>query len=89
MRRSRIRIIMDILEVIEREGAARLTHILYGANLSYDRLVRYLEELEGKGLLKSEMRGDARVYRLTSEGAKLLHELRRVERLARAFGVEL
>lgn len=89
MRRSRIRIIMDILEVVEGEGSARPTHILYGANLSYERLTRYLKELEEKGLLKSERREGARVYRLTREGARLLHELRRIEKLARAFGIEL
>ncbi|HEW89841.1 MAG TPA: hypothetical protein ENG43_00675, partial [Candidatus Bathyarchaeota archaeon] len=51
--RSKLRIIADILAVINEEGgSAGPTRILYGANLSHERMVRYLAEMEEKGLVK-------------------------------------
>lgn len=88
-RRSRLKIIIDILEVVESEGSARITKILYGANMAYDRLVKYLEELERSGLIEVRKRDGVNFYQLTDKGRRLLHEYRRVERLARAFGIEI
>jgi predicted transcriptional regulator len=51
--RSQIRIYADMLLAIEKErGNARPTHILYGANLSHDRLVRYRAHLKETGLIE-------------------------------------
>ena len=45
--RSRLDIIKDILKVIENTGTygAKKTHIMYGANLSYKLLTKYLQEI--------------------------------------------
>ena len=88
-RRSKLRILVDILRVVEGEGAAKVTHILYGANLSYDRLVKYLAELEGKGLIARREREGSAVYVLTEKGRKFLREFRKVEKFAEAFGIEI
>ena len=87
--RSRIRICVDILRVILREGEVGPTRILYGANLSYDRLTKYLSYLIDLGLIEEVKRGDHVVYRLTEKGLQFLSEFRRVERFSRAFGIEI
>jgi predicted transcriptional regulator len=48
--------------VVKAEGTAKPTRILYGANLSHERLTKYLEELEVKGLLRHDVveRGSTR-----------------------------
>jgi len=87
--RSRVQIMVDILRVIHERGKARPTHILYGANLSHDRLKKYLKELETNGLIVKENMRNYVVYRLTSKGYKLLKEYDKIRKFAEAFGIEL
>ena len=87
--RSQFRIFVDILRVIQREGnEAKPTRILYGANLSHDRLVKYLEELKGLGVIQ-ESRPDEKVYGLTQKGIEFLDNFRKVEDFAGAFGFRI
>ena len=88
--RSRLRIISDILSVlVEEGGSAGPTRILYGANLSHDRLVRYLEEMEQKGLVRRFSDDDRTRYEITDKGRRLLREVRKIEEFLRAFGLEI
>ena len=80
--RSRLRIIMDILEAICEEDG-KVTRIMLYANISHDRLMKYLQELSEKGLVEESEEGR---YKLTMKGFRFLEELRKAERLARAFG---
>ncbi len=87
-RRSKLRILADILQAVER-GESNITRIMLEANLSYTRLARYLEELEGKGMLvKVEEEREVK-YRLTKKGREFLKEFRRLQAIAEAFGVEV
>jgi len=88
--RSRLRIMVDILSVIAQEGgSARPTRILYGANLSHDRLVRYLSEMEARGLIRAVQEEEHVRYELTEKGLRLLREIKKVEEFLRAFGLEI
>lgn len=80
-RRSKLRIAVDILRVI----SARVTWIMRGANMPYDRLIAALKELEERGLVFK----NREVYRLTERGVEFLREFRRLERFLKAFGMEL
>lgn len=80
-RRSKLRIAVDILRVI----SARVTWIMRGANMPYDRLIAALKELEEGGLVFK----NREVYRLTERGVEFLREFRRLERFLKAFGMEL
>ena len=87
--RSQLRIYVDIMRVIQREGnEAKPTRILYGANLSHDRLVKYLEELKTLAVIQ-ESGTDERVYSLTQKGIEFLNNFRRVESFASAFGFSI
>ncbi|HDH06803.1 MAG TPA: DUF4364 family protein [Thermoproteales archaeon] len=88
-RRSKLRILADILKVVESENGARITQILYGANLSYERLTKYLKELKEKGLLVEREENGVTRYYLTHKGMEFLREFRRISRFAEAFGIEL
>ncbi|HDI01971.1 MAG TPA: hypothetical protein ENF78_06060 [Candidatus Bathyarchaeota archaeon] len=86
--RSKLRIIADILTVINEEGgAAGPTRILYGANLSHERMMRYLAEMEEKGLVRRVEVGNRTLYEITDRGRKLLREVRKMEEFLRAFGL--
>jgi predicted transcriptional regulator len=87
--RSQLRIYVDIMRVIQRENnEAKPTRILYGANLSHDRLVKYLEELKTLDVIQESGTED-KIYSLTQKGIEFLNNFRRVESFASAFGFRI
>ena|SRR3989338_6950485 len=87
-RRSKIRILVDIIRLIERRGGlVKPTHILYGANLSHKRLNRYLTWLETKEFIEKVSKGNHIYYRVTDKGRKFVVEFKKIEQFSEAFGV--
>lgn len=89
MYRSKARIFADILRAVAAEKEIKPTHILYRANLSYDRLTRYLGQLESRGLISKNIEGDRTSFSITVKGRYFLQEFRKVEDFTNAFGLEL
>lgn len=87
--RSKGRIFADILRAVKIEGSARPTHILYKANLSHDRLTKYLTMLEESELLTRSIDCEKSEYSITEKGEQFLVEFRRMEQFADAFGLEI
>lgn len=87
--RSVLRINLDILNAVSEEGEAKPTHILYKANLSHERMVKYLDDLTGKGLLQLKQDGENRTYTLTPKGVGFLLEMRRAEAFVQGFGLDI
>jgi predicted transcriptional regulator len=87
--RSVLRINLDILNAVSAEGEAKPTHILYKANLSHERMVKYLEDLTTKGLIEMKQEGDTRTYKLTPKGVSFLLEMRRAETFVQGFGLAI
>lgn len=89
-RRSKMRIFLDMLDAISRRGGkAKPTHILYGANLSHDRLKTYLQFLIDKGFIE-EIHEKGRVYYIiTAKGKQFINEFERMEELSKAFGLQI
>jgi predicted transcriptional regulator len=84
-----MRIYLDILNAVRELQNAKPTHILYKANLSHDRLTRYLDELTSKGLIESKQDGDSRYYVITTKGVQFLFEIRKAEEFVAGFGMAL
>lgn len=70
-------IIADILRVVKR-GSAKKTQIMYGANLSYKVLKKYLAEVLEACLIRFENR--SRCYVLTAKGREFLEMYREYAR---------
>ena len=85
--RSKIRIYMDILRAVQEDGMAKPTHILQKANLSHDRLTKYLGELVQKNLVKENQDATNRFYTMTEQGIKFLDELKKAETFVSGFGL--
>ncbi|RLE89724.1 MAG: hypothetical protein DRJ49_02080 [Thermoprotei archaeon] len=88
-RRSKIRIVVDIMRVLQMSSGAKITQIMCEANMPYDRLLRYLEELKSKGFITEKRSNDHTLYYLTRKGFDFLVEFKKIERFAKAFGIEL
>ncbi len=68
-RRSNIEIIADILRL----GQAGKTEIMYGANMSYCQLQKYIDLLMGRGFIDRVHPGNSTaIYRTTEKGHTLL-----------------
>ncbi len=87
--RSVLRINLDILNAVREMGEAKPTHVLYKANLSHERLVRYLDDLTAKGLIEMKQEGENRTYSITPKGVSFLIEMRRAEAFVQGFGLAI
>jgi len=88
--RSKARIYADILNSIMKHGGkSGPTRILYGANLSYDRLMKHLGQLIELGLVVEEKENEETVYKLTDKGRTFIIEFVKVEKFAEAFGITI
>ncbi len=70
MRRDRLKILLDILEIC-REGANK-TKIVYQANLNFKMINLYLDILDKEGLLTLKCSAQSRLYFTTEKGMALL-----------------
>jgi len=88
-RRSKLEIYASIIEAVKKEKKCRITKILLYANLSYDRLTRYLSDLEKAGLVKKEYDERGTYYRVTEKGEEFLKEYQRIVKFIKSFGLKL
>ncbi len=65
--RSKIEIVRDILQVVA-DRSSRKTRIMYGANLSYRLLTRYLDDIMRAGMMEC----DETEYMITKRGERFL-----------------
>lgn len=78
-RRSKMEIHMDILRAVA-EGRHKRTHIMYGANLDWYRLMGHVDSLVKQNLLKKTADDDdAAGYALTQRGKEVLEYYNRFE----------
>lgn len=86
-RRDKLQIVIDILTLMQnKRGRIKPTHILYGGNLSYDRLKKYIKELEDRGYIKEVQIKDKKFYEITDKGINFVNEARKVKEITDAFG---
>ena len=90
-RRTRIDIISDILSAIQaKNGRIKPTHLLYKANLSYQLLSEYLEELQKKQLVDEELVGKKQEKKeiiLTEKGYDFINQYNKMKEFQESFGL--
>jgi predicted transcriptional regulator len=89
-KRSRLELIMEILEAINSEEGISPTWLSIKVNLSYDRVKKILDDLIARGLVESlpsdERKGSTKLV-LTTKGVELVKELRKIKSLLRDYGL--
>jgi predicted transcriptional regulator len=87
-RRSRIDIINDILEAIQRKGGKiKPTHLMYKANLSHKLMTLYLDELMQKKLVAEVQEKTNKFLIITDEGYKFLEKFKQMREFTESFGL--
>lgn len=77
MRRTRFDIIVDILTCLL-NGGKNKTKIVYGANLNFRLVEKYLEILIEKGLVEEENVDGKTLYHVTEKGLELVKIYRKL-----------
>lgn len=89
-KRSRVELVLEILEAIYEEGEINPTKLSLKVNLSYDRVKRILGELAERKLVEvqphDDRKGAAKIT-LTPRGIKLLLELKKLKSLLEDYGL--
>ncbi len=79
-RRSDLEIIAQMLKVSE-NGTGK-TRIMYGANMSYTQIQRYLGYLKAQGFIDEIKMGNPSVnYKISSSGLKLLQLIENIKEM--------
>lgn len=89
-KRSRLQIIIEVLEALSQRSELHATELSLMVRLSYDRLKSILEDLNEKGLLdleRSKNEHKSLIVKLTPEGDCLLEELKRLKKLLEDYGL--
>lgn len=84
-KRNKMEIYNDILSAIKVEltnGEARPTRVQTLSNLAYDKLVRYLDELEAKNMILQNP------LRITEKGQDFLQDYDRIREFVIAMGAK-
>lgn len=86
-RRSKLEILINILESIYR-GRNKPTHIMYRANLSWNRMNKYLDFLLRHGLIEEVEKGDLREYQITEKGKKIIWYFSKIKETMEISAIE-
>jgi predicted transcriptional regulator len=82
MRRSKLEMYVDILQVLSRRGPLKLTHIMYKANVNCKVLKEYLDFLTNQNLIEERIVGKSRtVFAITPRGITVLRYFRELRQV--------
>lgn len=80
MRRSKLEMYVDILQVLAHRGPLKLTHVMYKANVNCSVLKEYLEFLIKQELVEERIVGKERVvYAITARGVTVLKQFKELK----------
>ena len=82
MRRSKLEMYVDILQVLSRRGPLKLTHVMYKANVNCKVLKEYLDFLIKQNLIEERIVGKSRtVFAITPRGITVLKYFRELKQV--------
>ncbi|MBT4835337.1 hypothetical protein HON86_01830 [Candidatus Woesearchaeota archaeon] len=87
-KRSRTDIIHDIMMSIQnKNGRIKPTHLMYKANLSYNQMNSYLEELLEKEFIEKTIEKKSNYLLMTDKGFNFTQKIREMKDFEKTFGL--
>lgn len=68
-------------------GRIKPTHLLYKSNLSYKKMLEYLDELKEKGMVQESESEGKKMYHITDKGAEYIQEYKKIKEFSDSFGL--
>ena len=89
--RTSTQIVADLLVATEQSGqeGIQTTHLLTKGNLSHPRLVKFIENLTGAGLINKIEYDGKNTFVITPKGRNYLESYEKFSNFAGLFGLEL
>ncbi len=87
-KRSKSRVVFDVLSIIAQEDKCTVSIILRRANVSYSVFKEIEENLKKKNLIEVNTNGGKSIYKITKDGKEFLKEWRKFKRLMELYGLE-
>lgn len=87
-KRNRIDIVHDIIMSIQRKGGKiKPTHLMYKANLSYNQMNAYLEELMQREFITKIKEKNTNYFIITEKGYSFAQKLIEMKKFEKTFGL--
>jgi len=86
-KRTKLEIIRDLLDTLQKNRKVKITHLIYKANLSNNSIKPYLEELLRNGLMEQFFEDEQRLFKITSKGNEFLMEYSKINVFSESFGL--
>ena len=86
-KRTKLEIIKDLLDVLQKNKRVKITHLIYKGNLSNNSIKPYLEELLKNSLVEEFFEDEQRFFRITPRGNEFLMEFNKIKIFSESFGL--
>ena len=89
--RKSLQIVSDLLIATEQSGqeGIKTTHLLTKANIPHSRLVKFIENLTGSGLINKIEFDGKNTFVITQKGRQYLESYEKFSNFAESFGLEV
>jgi predicted transcriptional regulator len=87
VKRNRLEVTRDILEILQKNRQVKITHLIYKANLSNNSIKPYMEYLLKNGFMEEVNDKDKRFFKITSKGNEFLTEFSKIKIFSESFGL--
>jgi len=89
--RKSMQIVVDLLKATEQSGqeGIKTTHLLSKANLPHSRLVKFIENLTGSGLINKIEFDGKNTFVITQKGKNYLESYSKFSNFVESFGLEI
>jgi len=86
-----MQIVADLLTATEQSGleGIKTTHLLSKANLPHSRLVKFIDNLTGSGLINKIEYDGKNTFVITQKGKNYLESYQKFSNFAESFGLEI
>jgi predicted transcriptional regulator len=87
VKRNRLEVTRDILEILQKNRQVKITHLIYKANLSNNSIKPYMEYLLKNRFMEEVNDKDKRFFKITPKGNEFLFEFNKIKIFSDSFGL--
>ncbi len=87
VKRTKLEIIRDMLDVVNKGKEVKITHLIYKSNLSNNSIKPYIEDLINNGLVVVEIKDEKKLFKITKKGQDFLIDFNKMKVFSESYGL--